>query len=224
MRIGAEVRRLSADDEVPPRRGFIECRGVISDPGARGRAQFESIAVHCRHRGHPVDAGECLRCDDFAALEPAGGLEVVVRCRLRPDLRIESLMTPSTSFAVVSPFTRVADAVGYANFLQLDKLLVATDDALVGLVCRCQLLDGSDIELVADRMATELWTVGLDDPLDSAAAALIEAGGGPLCVVEDDEVVGLLGRSDFARADIEIDLAVDPGRCLSCGRCPIDLQ
>ena len=224
MRIGSGVRRLGADDDVPPR-SFITCRGQIRDPDARGRAQFESTEIRCRHRGGLVDAGECLRCDGFAALELAGGLDVVVRCRPGPGDRIEALMTPSTAVAVLSPYTRVSDAIGYADFLALDRLLVATDDALVGIVCRCQLVDGSDLELVADRMTTTMWAVDIEDDIDEAAAILVEARGGIICVVDDEEeVLGLLGRGDFARAQIEIDLATEPGGCPTCNGCPIHLQ
>jgi CBS domain-containing protein len=125
-------------------------------------------------------------------------------------------MTPVSEYAIVSPYTRVSDAAGYAEHIGIDQLVVATDDAVVGLVCRCQLLDRSDIELVAERMRTELGRVEVDATPEETAAA-IEDGGETLCVVAGDVLVGLIDRRALRGAPAR-------PRCDTCGSCPVDLQ
>lgn len=212
MRIEGDVRRLGSDSE--PRAGTYVTPGVVGDPIARGRAHFESIAVRCGSRGL-ISAGECLRCESFAGLEHAGDDAVVVYCRPR-CAEVGSLMTPVSSIAAVSPYTRVSDAVGYAEYLGIDQLLVATDDAVVGTVCRCQLVDRSDLELVAERMCTELPEIDVNAS-HAEAIAILETSESSLCVVAGDVLVGLVSRRAL-RASRE------PAKCDTCGSCPIDLQ
>jgi len=208
MRIATQVRRL--DREGPLTR---ESYGTVRDPSARGRAQFERTIVRCAHRDVEVSAGECLACERFAGMQVEADASVVISCKLGAGGCIEEMMTPASGFAAVSPYTRVADADGYAAWLGLTKLLVARDDDLVGVVCRCKLADRPDTEVVADRMVTEILTVNAAATIAEAREILLDAQSGLVCVVADGEVVGLVSATDLA----DPEAARESSCCPGCG-------
>lgn len=117
-------------------------------------------------------------------------------------------MTPVFALTVVNPSLLVEAAGELARDNQVHHLLVVVDDLLVGVVCRCDLDAAGLGERVADRMVDSMWITKPLATLADAAMAMKENHVGCLPVVDGEELVGVITRTDLLRAGVDEDRLV----------------
>ncbi|HUH05560.1 MAG TPA: CBS domain-containing protein [Kofleriaceae bacterium] len=193
--------------------GIREVRApVIAVPGVGGdgrRLLLEAARLRCR-KGDPIHDGvECLACDRFVNYVPSPtGDEVTIRCRWCDDDPVVDVMTPVFAVTFVKPSLAAKAAGEVAGANQIHHLLVVEDDLLVGIVCQCDLDAAGVGELVGDRMVDALWITQPRATLADAAMAMKENHVGCLPVVDGEELVGVITRTDLLRAGVDQDRLV----------------
>lgn len=116
----------------------------------------------------------------------------------------------------VTPTATVADALELIRNHNIRHLPVLDAGRVVGVATdrdlRLALEPGSTPAdaTVQDIMTTSPVAVSPDTPIESAAALLSEHRIGCLPVLEDDELVGILTRSDLLRAFVELMVGREP--------------
>lgn len=123
-------------------------------------------------------------------------------------------MTPEV--VTVLPTATVADALELIRTHNIRHLPVLDAGRVVGVVTDRDLRLALDPDartteaIVRDIMTGSPVVVSPDTPIESAAALLSEHRIGCLPVLEDDELVGILTRSDLLRAFVELMVGREP--------------
>lgn len=116
----------------------------------------------------------------------------------------------------VTQTATVADAIELSRAHNIRHLPILDAGRVVGIATdrdlRLTLDPGGDAEqaVVQDIMTSSPIVVSPDTPVESAAALLSEHRIGCLPVIEDDELVGILTRSDLLRAFVELMVGREP--------------
>jgi len=196
--------------------GRVACRGV----GGVGRARelLEATRLRCQKGGELHDAIECLDCERFVNYKPSRNRRTVtIRCQWRFDDPVTDLMTTSAALVGVDPGTTIAAADELARRHGIRHLLVAREDDLMGVVCRCDLvppvLEG---ETVGDRMSPEVWVLPATANLADAVDVMTSHEIGCVPVVDSGTLRGVLTRGDLRRAGLP-EALLGAHRCEACG-------
>lgn len=123
------------------------------------------------------------------------------------------LMT-NEGLVTIEPHTAVSVAVRAVIDAGISHLLVTEREALVGLVCLCDLDQARTGSTVADCMSRGPVTVEPTTPAVTAGQLMLERGISCLPVVSDGVLRGVITLGDLQRAGI-VDLPVE--RCIACG-------
>lgn len=117
-----------------------------------------------------------------------------------PDLRVRDYM--SREPVTIAPEETVAEALGRMRARDVHELPVLEDGHLVGLLTMWSLMRRRDVPPTTKvrTLMTNAPVVGTDDDLASVAEKLIETGFRALPVVEKKRLVGVVSRTDLARA------------------------
>jgi acetoin utilization protein AcuB len=188
--------------------GIREVRApIVEEPrvGPNGRALLlEAVRLRCR-KGDPIHDGvECLACERFVNYVPSPERdEITVRCRWCEDDPVSDVMTPVYALVLVGPEWSLERAENEAIASSVHHLLVVEDDALLGVVCRCDLATPGAGELVRDRLVDSLWVTQSSATLADAAMAMKDNHVGCLPVVDGEELVGVITRTDLLRAGVD---------------------
>lgn len=124
-------------------------------------------------------------------------------------------MCMTRSVETVTPETSLTQAVERMNGRGIRRLVVVQGKAIVGMVCRQDIvqvfppdlnpfsaagLDGlPNLGTVADVMHSPAITVAADEPIEAAARRMTEHHIGGLPVVQGDRLVGIITESDIFR-------------------------
>ena len=133
----------------------------------------------------------------------------------RSMLRVLDVMT--TWPVAVDVSLGVIDALRLAESWGVHHLLVTSDQELVGVVCRCDLAEAGDSELVSRRMTSPFVFVNPRASIEAAAETMIAQGVGCLPVLDDlGQLVGVVTRRDLRAVGA---LPGSPGfdACAACG-------
>jgi acetoin utilization protein AcuB len=157
----------------------------------------------CHKGGRERTLDDCRMCARFAAaVDGPGAGESTVCCVWSHRDPVSARMTDASALVTVDEQTSGADAAALAAQHQIHHLLVVSHQALVGLVCRCDLTDGRATTPVGRYMASEVFAIHPSASLGAAASAMRALRVGCLPVVADGFLVGILTTSDLARAGI----------------------
>ncbi len=96
----------------------------------------------------------------------------------------------------------VESAEGVARRTGADHLLVFDQEALVGILCACDLDEAERGEHVSDRMSLPVLTVRPDAPVEEAAETLCDCDLGCLPVALGGLILGTLGNAELSRAGL----------------------
>jgi acetoin utilization protein AcuB len=112
------------------------------------------------------------------------------------------------------PSASVAEATRRLRDSDVSHLMVVERDALVGVVCMCDLDQANASSPVAAIMGAEPFTIEAHSATAEAARSMLEAEISCLPVLRDGCLVGVVTISDLVRAGV-VDLPVR--QCASCG-------
>ena len=130
-------------------------------------------------------------------------------------LRVLDVMT--TWPVSVDADIRVIDAGRLAESWGVHHLLVTSDQELVGVICRCDMAEAADFELVSRRMNSPFVFVNPRASVEAAAETMIAQGVGCLPVLDElGQLVGVVTRRDLRVVGA---LPGSPGfdACAACG-------
>src|SRR5262249_29098670 len=97
----------------------------------------------------------------------------------------------------------VGEALEQMAAYDVCHLAVTAYDRLVGVVCRCDVSSTSIDHPIRHAMASPPIVILPDATVEHAATLMREAEVGCLLVVCDGQVVGIVARSDLARAGVD---------------------
>jgi len=117
----------------------------------------------------------------------------------------------------IDPRANVAEATALIRASGVSHLLVTDHGALLGVVCRCDLDEASDLEAVASRMTHHPLCLEPSSSPDEAAALMRVEDVSLLPVVDRGEVVGVVGRGDLRAHGFEVDQLEEQAVCAACG-------
>lgn len=117
---------------------------------------------------------------------------------------VRDVMTPAETVETVSPDTSVAALIERMFNERHTGYPVTEDGRVVGIVTLGDAQEVREVErdayTVADVMTSELETIGPDADAMTAIERLQSAGIGRLVVMDDEEMVGLISRTDLMTA------------------------
>lgn len=117
---------------------------------------------------------------------------------------VRDIMTPAEDVSTIAANASVADLLSYMFSERHTGYPVLRDGALVGLVTLEDAQTVNEIEQDAYRveeiMSTDLITIGPDEDAVQAYTMMQEKGIGRLLVMDEEEFVGLVTRSDMMTA------------------------
>ncbi len=187
-------------------RGFETLREVTAlvDPRRRtptARQLMRASHLHCQKGGHERTGAECLDCERIVSIKPSPGRSyVTVRCLWTEDDRVESVMTHASAAVTV----KASDTLGHADQVAagagVHHLLVVEHDAVVGIVCRCDLADAGSLAgllPLAAHVEHELFTVPPQTSLAAAAEVMQRLEVGILMVTEGADLLGIITMRDL---------------------------
>jgi len=116
--------------------------------------------------------------------------------------RIRDVMTPDP--VVLPANASIHDAASAMKQRDIGAVLVADGDELCGLVTDRDLVvrvlaEGYNEARLGDIVSERMITLGPDDPIESAVAAMSEAAVRRVPVVDNGKLVGMLSLGDLAR-------------------------
>ncbi len=175
-----------------------------SGPGGPKR-MLEAVRLTCVKGGRVHDGIECLTCDRFVNYVPSpDGAQVSIRCRWNEHDPISDIMTPLDALVTVTSASTLKAAEELAVAEQVHHLLVVDDDELVGVICQCDLSPRPrSLRMVAERMASSMWIASPMATLGEAVTVMREQRIGCLPVVEGEDLVGVVTRTDLARVGVD---------------------
>jgi CBS domain-containing protein len=137
------------------------------------------------------------------------------------NCRVSEVM--GTELYTLSPETAVGSARRLALDHGIDQLLVLEEGTLTGIVCREDLEEAGEDELVADCMSSPVLCIGPDTTLEDALQIMIEQDISCLPVVAGTRLVGIVTRLALAVASTSAseEASADPAGHdgLTCGAC-----
>lgn len=203
---GTTLDRLPAS--VDRFEGIREVRApvvAVSDVARDRRSNLLAGArLRCRKGDRVHDALECLACERFVNYVPSpAGHELTIRCRWCEDDPVADAMTPVFALVFVGPRWTVEAAEERSREHRVHHLLVVEGDLLLGIVCGCDLGAAPPGELVSSCLVADLWITEPSATLADAAMAMKENHVGCLPVVDGEELVGVITRTDLLRAGVD---------------------
>jgi hypothetical protein len=179
-------------------------------------SSFVTVRVDCQAGADAKTGLDCLMCHRFRGwdLRPDG--EVMIRCQWSNEDPVIARMTLPAALATVQASASCAEADEAARRAGVRHLLVLDGSHLVGVLCRCDLVDAPPRDPVAALMPEDLFALDSAANLGVAAAAMSRLGVGMLPVVTDKLVLGVITRGDLRRAGAPEEL-LGARRCAACG-------
>ncbi len=174
--------------------------------GPRGHKRLlEQVRLTCVKGGPVHDGIECLECERFVNYVPSpDGSQVSIRCRWNEDDPISDIMTPSDALVTVTSASTLQVAEELAIQEGIHHLLVVNSDELVGVICRCDLSPRPrSSRTVGERMASSMWIASPTATLGEAVSVMRDQRIGCLPVVEGEDLVGVVTRTDLARVGVD---------------------
>ncbi|WP_435196563.1 CBS domain-containing protein [Natronomonas sp. EA1] len=117
---------------------------------------------------------------------------------------VRDIMTPAADLKTVTPETSVADLMNRMFRERHTGYPVVENGRPVGMVTLADAQGVNEVERdafqVEEVMSTDLHTIGPDADAMDAISQIQKAGVGRLLVMEDDELVGLISRTDLMTA------------------------
>lgn len=186
-----------------------EARASVVGPKAAGpqghKRLLEQVRLTCMKGGPVHDGIECLECDRFVNYVPSpDGSQVSIRCRWNEDDPISDIMTPAGALVTVTSTSTLQAAEELAIAQGVHHLLVVDTDELVGVICRCDLSPRPrSSRAVGERMASSMWIASPTATLGEAVSVMRDQRIGCLPVVEAEDLVGVVTRTDLARVGVD---------------------
>jgi acetoin utilization protein AcuB len=209
--------RISVEAETP----FQNIRQIVAKGGSgytaksSAREKLCGSYLQCQKGMKNQSAVHCLQCPRLVNFRPQAN-SVLVRCLWTDDDPVEDLMTLESELVTVSPSTRVSEADNTARENAIRHLLVVEAGKLVGVLCRCDLIEeAAHDETVAERANHCPWTIGPDATLGQAARLMRDRQVGMLPVIARRELLGVVTRGDLRRAGVA-DALLGGEQCASC--------
>lgn len=192
-----------------------------SGPPRGARELLRSARLRCQKGGPEHTALDCVDCPHFVNYVPSPDRRrLTVRCVWSDDDPVAALMTRAGAFVTVAGETTIAEADERARTEGIRHLFVTDGTALVGLVCRCDLVtamaDGVGERPVRARMTRSLVVVRPDATLAEAARTMRTAHVGCLPVVWRGDLCGVITRGDLRRAGAD-ESRLGARLCTACG-------
>ncbi len=116
----------------------------------------------------------------------------------------------------VDPAMQVSDALDLAREHHVTHFPVVQFGRALGVVCTHDLEEVGLQSDVSAVMHSPAATIPVESSVGDAAKVMAERGVGSLLVVEKDDIVGIVTRSDFERAGLG-EAAFGDQHCSSCG-------
>ena len=183
--------------------------------GSTHRETLRHSFLRCQTGMKDRPALDCLSCPRFVNFVPRSN-STLVRCLWTERDRVEDLMTLESALVSVDPFTSIDEADAIAQENEIRHLLVVENKRLIGVVCRCDLLEAAiPFETVANRANHCPWTIGPRTSLAQAAMLMKEKEVGMLPVVDQRNVIGVVTRGDLRRAGVD-EITLGGTSCDSC--------
>lgn len=186
-----------------------EARAPVVGSERRGPAGhkrlLEQVRLTCVKGGPVHDGIACLECERFVNYVPSpDGSQVSIRCRWNEDDPISDIMTPSDALVTVTSASTLRAAEELAIQEGIHHLLVVDSDELVGVICRCDLSPRPrSSRTVGERMASSMWIASPTATLGEAVSVMRDQRIGCLPVVEGEDLVGVVTRTDLARVGVD---------------------
>jgi acetoin utilization protein AcuB len=178
---------------------FTGRRSVVARP-REGVPDAEPRLV-CHKGGRERTLDDCQMCPRFIGVEAGPGPgEATVCCLWSHRDPVSALMTDTSALVVVAEDTPCEEVDALAAKHGLHHLLVVAHQALVGVVCRCDLGAEHAGRPVSTVMATEIFAVHPTATLGAAASAMRTFRVSCVPVVSDGFLVGVLTTTDLANA------------------------
>jgi len=140
----------------------------------------------------------------FIYIGASGESRQVVMKAVFDDVTVADVMTTREHLQTVTPATSIADLVDRMFQERHTGYPVLTDGQLVGVVTLADAKDVKPVErdayTVGDVMSTELKTIDPDAGAMDALEQIQRDGVGRLLVMDDDDLVGLVSRTDLVTA------------------------
>ena len=235
MGLESHLELLQPPATVPTFEGVREYKTPVRHPVFQGNG-VELLAmsqVQCQKGGRPKDASHCLQCSRFVNFVPSTDRsQITIRCFWSGQDPVTDLMTREPALVTVSPQCSCVTAHAIAEHNHVRHLLVVHNEALVGVICRCQTLEtGRNADPVSEWMSRRIGVVNSSATLAEAAATMAEHDVDMVVVIVPDTwnentsqprptrfIIGALTRGDLRRCGVE-DAMVSATACAYCGSC-----
>jgi acetoin utilization protein AcuB len=109
------------------------------------------------------------------------------------------------------------EALALAGERGIHHLPVVDADALVGVVCTCDLRAAKPDSVVTEVMKKPALTLDAEREALEAAALMAERGVGSIVVVRDDRPLGIVTRGDLLERVPESQAVMGASECECCG-------
>ncbi|MFC6905595.1 M50 family metallopeptidase [Halalkalicoccus tibetensis] len=140
----------------------------------------------------------------FVYIAASGEAQQTVMKAAFEGVRVDDIMTAEGDVHTVSPDTSIADLLERMFSERHTGYPVMENDRLVGVVTLSDARQVDAVErdafTVEDVMTTELETIGPDAEAMDALNRMQQGGIGRLLVVQEDDLVGLISRTDLMTA------------------------
>jgi hypothetical protein len=210
--IGCRAPALVRVEAGPPFEGLREL--PVSE--IERASSYASVRVDCQAGADAKTGLECLLCSRFRGWDMRADGEVTIRCQWSSEDPVTARMTLSAALATVQVTASCAEADEAARRAGVRHLLVLDAGHLVGVLCRCDLVDASPGNPVAALMPHDLFALDAGATLGVALAAMNRLSVGFLPVVTDRLVLGVITRGDLRRAGVPEE-RLGARRCAACG-------
>ena len=180
--------------------GGLAIGGTAAQRRAAALALLREAVVQCPRRG-PIPGAECVDCSHLMAWRVTP--DVVLYCGAEDDDPVRDWMRAPPPLTTVGTTCDAADAE--AARLGVHHLLVLDGERrLVGVACRHDLGRGGS-RPVETQMSSDVFAVDPGTQLGAAATAMRRLKLGCLPVVAGELLVGVVTRSDLARAGVVVE-------------------
>ena len=119
--------------------------------------------------------------------------------------------------ATTTAQTTVMDALNFAQQHQIHHLPVFSGEALVGMVCTCDLYDARLQATVEEVMKAPVVALDKKQTALEAAELMRERAVGSVVVLSDSRPCGIVTRGDLLQHWPDIESTLGPSRCECCG-------
>lgn len=131
-------------------------------------------------------------------------------------INVAEIMT-RRPLVTIDPHANVAQATALIRDSGVSHLLVTDHGALLGVVCRCDLDEASELDAIANRMTHHPLCLEPGCSAAEAAALMRMEDVSLLPVVDRGEVVGVVGRRDLRAHGFQVDQLGEQAVCAACG-------